>query len=102
MNDNDQESSIGRTGHNLDEYHLIVTQSLVDGQLFHDDCMWMGWRMNGSRMQLEHRFECGMIAMDGARPRWECCIYLNIHGHTLPSMVLSPLQTYRSPYKCLL
>ena len=59
-------TSIGHTGHKLDECSLIITQSPVDRHLTHEDCMLMGWGMNGARMQLEHRFEYGMIATDRA------------------------------------
>ena len=67
-------TNVGYTGHNLDEHHLIITRPMVNGQPIHDDCMLMGWGMNSTRMQLEHRLKCGMITVDEAHARWERCI----------------------------
>ena len=44
--------------------------------------------MKGASLQLECRFEHGIIAKDGNHARWDWCVYLNMHGHTLPSMAL--------------
>ena len=69
--------SVGYNGHTQDECCSIITQSQIDGQLIHGNCMPIQ----------------SVITMDGAPARWKQRIYLNMHGHTLQSVGLSPLQT---------